>query len=256
MNILENYEYFKTEFGVLYKGDNRDILPLLKKNSIDLILTDPPYNLNDVVKYNFKLKGRKAISSNFGDWNSKCNPYDYYMFKYLLKESGNIAIFTPENIFGDWYNLLNDLFERIHFFVWHKTDPVPQQRKVGFLSACELILLAWNKTHTFNFITQKEMHNFFESGICKGNERTEHTTQKPLALIEKLLIVLSNEKSVILDPFAGSGTSAIACENLNRKWVCIEKEEKYCEIIKNRLSKKNGKEVDVRYGVKQLSLLG
>jgi len=79
------------------------------------------------------------------------------------------------------------------------------------------------------------MHNFFEGPICMGNEREDHPTQKPLYLIQNLLRIHSNEGNLVLDPFAGTGTLGLACEKMNRKWICIEKERKYFNIAKRRI---------------------
>jgi DNA modification methylase len=81
------------------------------------------------------------------------------------------------------------------------------------------------------------MHNFIETPICMGNERTEHPTQKPLLLIEKLLTIHSNPNDLILDPFLGSGSTAVAAVKLNRRFIGIEISPKYCQIARERIAR-------------------
>ena len=82
------------------------------------------------------------------------------------------------------------------------------------------------------------MHNFFQYPICGGNERTEHPTQKPLKMIEKLVKIHSNENDTVIDTFIGSGTTAVACQNLKRNFIGIEKSPEYCKIAEERLRQK------------------
>jgi len=130
----------------------------------------------------------------------------------------------------------------------HNTNPIPQVRKKNYLSSIEMILwlARYNEKKcpfTFNFKTQNEMHNFIEMPLCGGKERTSHPTQKPLKLFMHLLEIHSNKNDLILDPFLGSGTTAVACEKLNRRWIGIEMNPEYIEIAKKRIEEetKQGK---------------
>ena len=126
--------------------------------------------------------------------------------------------------------------------IWHKTNPAPQIRKNGFLSSCEAILWASlgfddsKISYTFNFSKQNEMHNFIETPICMGKERTAHPTQKPKKVLGKLVRIFSNEGDTILDPFAGSGTLTDVCNDMNRNSISIEKDAGYFEIAQKRLA--------------------
>ena len=93
----------------------------------------------------------------------------------------------------------------------------------------------WQKGHTWNFSTQKEMHNFIESPICMGKERLKHPTQKPLKILRHILKIASNENDMVLDPFMGVGSTAVACKEMNRNFTGIEVEEKYVNLAKQRL---------------------
>ena len=135
------------------------------------------------------------------------------------------------------------LEENGHFkqiIIWEKTNPLPQFRKCGYRQATEIIMWAYKNNPTkkeqhFNFLLQDEMKNIFKFPICGGKERTIHPTQKPIKLIEQLLLRHSFKNDLILDPFLGSGTTAVACKNLGRKCIGIEINKEYCDISIKRL---------------------
>ena len=135
-------------------------------------------------------------------------------------------------------------FDTFQFMVWHKTNPVPNFRKSSFLNSCELIVACWNKGHIWNFTTQSDMHNFIESGICMGSERvkntegkTLHPTQKPVAVLEKIIKIASNENDIVLDCFNGVGSTGEAALKHNRRYIGIEIEKTYFDATEKRLFK-------------------
>lgn len=224
-----------------------DILPKFNGNIIDAVIVDPPYNTAH--KDTKILKGRKAISMDFGDWDyfedddflkfSKI--WLAYCYK-ILKQAGNLLTFCKLEYVSD----IRRIYEKIGFkhhgtIIWHKTNPAPKIRKTGFLSSCEAILWATKGfddgkiSYTFNFLSQKEMHNFMETPICMGNERTSHPTQKPEQIIGHLLKIFTNENDLVLDCFAGSGTLAVVAKNMKRKSISIENNRVYFDIKKKRL---------------------
>ena len=122
--------------------------------------------------------------------------------------------------------------------IWHKTNPTPKFFKNGFLNSCELLLCCWNKKHKWNFTVQNEMHNFFESPICAGRERLKdpkHPTQKPIALLQHIIRIASDEEDLVFDPFMGVGSTGKSSLLLNRKFVGIEIDETYYNATKKRL---------------------
>lgn len=222
----------------LIQGDCMDVLPKLKDKSIDLILTDVPYNLVGHTSGLIKFKDREDMGkANIVEWNK---PFDSTSWlpqaKRILKDKGNLFIFCSHRDFGDYFKWLDKRFERVFFGVWHKTNPVPQVRKVSFLSSLELFLCAWNKGHKWNFKTQNEMHNFIETPICMGNERTLHEAQIPVKLMKHFIEIASNPNDLVLDPFVGSGTTMKACLELKRGCVGIEINPEYIKITKKRLN--------------------
>ena len=136
----------------------------------------------------------------------------------------------------------NHLFLLYDGVITHNSNPCPQVRKRNYLSSFETLI--WEARFseekikfTFNFKKQNEMHNFIEMPLCGGNERTCHPTQKPLKLIKHFLEIHSNKDDLILDPFFGSGTTAVACKLLDRNFIGFEINENYYNLAKERLEK-------------------
>lgn len=231
---------------LLINDDCFNALKDIPDNSIDLILTDPPYNIAPYSTGNIKFDWRSDINNDVAEWDLEPLKPEYLIneFKRILKPKGNIFIFCSYNIIGDYHRVFDPEFDTFQFMVWHKTNPVPNFRKSSFLNSCELIVSCWNKGHTWNFTTQKEMHNFVESGICMGSERIKdkngknlHPTQKPLTVLEKIIKIASNEGDVVLDCFNGVGSTGEAALKLDRKYIGIELEKKYFEATQKRLQK-------------------
>ncbi len=228
---------------------NEDCFSALKKipdNSVDLILTDPPYNIAKYSTGNIKFDWRSDINNDLAEWDLvELQPKDLINeFKRILKPKGNIFIFCSYNIIGEYHKVFDPEFDTFQFMVWHKTNPVPNFRKSSFLNSCELIVGCWNKGHTWNFTTQKDMHNFIESGICMGAERIKdkdgkslHPTQKPIAVLDKIIKIASNENDVVLDCFSGVGSTGEAALKNNRRFIGIEIDEVYMDATEKRLEK-------------------
>lgn len=232
-----------------YKLIKKDFLKALAEipdNSIDLILTDPPYNLANYSTGNMKFDWRAEINNDVAEWDEKpLNPAEFVEeFKRVLKPTGNIFIFCSYNLLGDYHKAFDPVFDTFQFMVWHKTNPVPNIRKSSFLNSCELIVCCWNKGHTWNFTKQNEMHNFIETSICMGKERIKnkdgknaHPTQKPLAVLKHIIEIASNENDVVLDCFAGVSSTGEACLQLNRRFIGVDCDKEYIELSKERLKK-------------------
>lgn len=232
-----------------YKLIRKDYLKALKEipdNSIDLILTDPPYNLANYSTGNMKFDWRAEINNDVAKWDEKpLNPFDFVdEFKRVLKPTGNIFIFCSYNLLGEYHKAFDPKFDTFQFMVWHKTNPIPNIRKSSFLNSCELIICCWNKGHTWNFTKQNEMHNFIETPICMGKERIKnkdgknaHPTQKPLEILKHIVNIASNKNDVVLDCFNGVGSTGEASLLLNRRYIGIDLDKEYIELSKNRLKK-------------------
>jgi site-specific DNA-methyltransferase (adenine-specific)/modification methylase len=216
----------------LFNEDCLQILKTIPDNSIDLILTDPPYNIGKYSTGNITLPNRSDLNNDIATWDlDELDPKDLiHDFKRILKPTGNIFIFTSYNMIGKWHANFDDEFDTFQFFIWHKTNPAPKIYKNGFLNSCEMIACMWNKGHTWNFTKQNEMHNFFESPICMGKERLKdpkHPAQKPVKLLEHIIRIASNENEIVFDPFMGVASTAIASLKLDRMFAGCEIDEIY-----------------------------
>jgi len=241
--------------NTLIHGDCLEELKKLPDNSIDAIITDPPYNISqeggDIIRKSLssrEFRRNSNIKKDFGEWDKRSEEEFYNFTKKwfkecsrVLKEGGWCFIFFSKERVGYFTDPRDSLFKENKFktrtiISWHKTNPTPSFRKVNFLSSCEFIVVgSKGESRLPNFLMQKEMHNFFETANGSSYKKTKHPTEKPTNLIEWLIKIGSNEGDIILDCFMGSGTTAIASLKLNRKFIGIEKEEEYVKIANARI---------------------
>ena len=249
---------------------NADSLRELKKipdETFDLIFADPPYNLQlqnslvrpDRSKVNAvndkwdQFESFKTYDKFTSEWLSEC--------KRILKKNGTIwVIGSYHNIFrvgkivqdlGFW--ILNDV-------IWNKNNPMPNFRGTRFTNAHETLIWASKSKkskYTFNYQSMKcfnddlQMRSTWNLPICNGKERLKnngvkvHSTQKPEALLHRIILASSNKNSFIFDPFLGSGTTAVVSKKLGRSYFGIEKEKVYYEAASRRLQ--NTKEIKDEY---------
>lgn len=224
----------------LLQGDSKELIKKIPDQFIDLILTDPPYNIGKHSTGNIPLPGRSAINNDVALWDQvDFHPEEWVdEFLRILKPTGNLFIFTSYNQLGRWYDCLDHRMDTTQFMIWHKTNPAPKIFKAGFLNSCEMIYCGWNKKHTWNFISQTEMHNFIESPICMRPERLsnpKHPAQKPTAVLKKIVTIASNEGDVVFDPFMGVGSTGVAALALQRRFIGFELDETYFNASKERI---------------------
>lgn len=227
-------------------GDCLDELKKIDTSSVDLILIDPPYLISR--DSNFKQISEKTpsdmvkkynISIDFGDWDKQDLNWDslFYQYNRILKKSGTLIIF-----YDIWKsNEIKDISEKYKFkqprvCAWIKTNPVPINSKVNYLSNATEYFFTFVKGGKPTFHSEYD-NGFYHYPICHGKERYQHPTQKPLSLITNLIEKHSNPGDVVLDSFAGTGTTGHACSILKRDYILIEKNKEYFEIIENRLNK-------------------
>lgn len=225
--------------AALYTADSSVFTKNIPDHSVDLILTDPPYNLGDYSTGNIKMDWRADFNNDIAAWDTDFAPAAWLAeFRRILKPTGNIVAFTSYNLLGDWHRAFDPVFDTFQFMVWHKTNPAPKLRRAGFLNSCELIVFAWNKGHTWNFGKQNEMHNFIETPICMGGERVtdpKHPTQKPLSVLRHILKIASNPGDIVLDPFMGVGSTGVAALEMERRFIGIDMEPSYVKAAKTRI---------------------
>ena len=247
-------------------ADSRDVIRRIPDQSIDFILTDPPYNIGKHSTGNIPLPGRIAINNDVAQWDMvDFTPEEWAdEFIRVLKPTGNLFIFTSYNQIGKWYDSLDHRFDTSNFMVWHKTNPVPKIYKAGFLNSCEMVFTCWNKKHTWNFISQKEMHNFIESPVCMRPERLsnpKHPAQKPVSILKKMVEIASNKGDIVFDPFMGVGSTGIAAIGLGRRFIGVEIDGNYYKAAQERINKlidvepdyPCAKEDEAEYGIDDIS---
>lgn len=231
---------------MIINGDCLEHLVKIESNSIDLILIDPPYlisrssgfsNYSEDTSDELKKKYGN-ISIDFGEWDKVELNWDilFSEYKRVLKKSGTLLIF-----YDVWKSTELKYFAEKHKFkqprvgAWIKTNPVPINSKINYLSNATEYFFTFVKggSPTFN---SKYDNAFYSFPICHGKERYDHPTQKPLSLIKDLVEKHSNPGDLVLDTFAGTGTTGHACQLLNRKYILIEKDTTYFDIIEKRLN--------------------
>ena len=227
-------------------GDCLQELPKIESNSIDLIITDPPYLISR--DSNFKqisdstskeMSTKYNISIDFGDWDKVELDFNYLFKEWfrILKKGGTLIVFYDvwkSNEIKEAANIVG--FKQPRVCAWTKTNPVPINSKTNYLSNATEYFFTFVKggKPTFNSVYD---NGFYKFPICRGKERLQHPTQKPLSLISQLIEKHSNSGDLVLDNFAGTGTVGEACVKLGRDYILIEKEETYFNMIGDRLNK-------------------
>ena len=247
-----NYIYYEDDNFKLYHGDSFEILKKIDKKSISMIFADPPYFLSGD---GITCSGGKMVSVIKGLWDKKIDITEKHNFNKkwiklcydVLKDDGTIWISgTMHNIYSIGMALEEEGFKIINNITWRKTNPPPNISCRAFVHSTETIL--WAKKdlkkakHKFNYKIMKELNNnkqmkdVWETSLTKRSEKKQgkHPTQKPLELLEKIILASTNEKDWILDPFNGSGTTGIEALKLNRNYIGIDKEKEYLKITIKR----------------------
>lgn len=219
-------------------GDAFDLIKKVPDQSIDALITDPPFMIGNYSTGNIKFTTRKDMNNDIAKWDQgDLDPTALASeFKRVLKPTGNLFIFTGSNLFGKWHALLDPIFDTFQYMCWHKTNPTPSVRKSSFLNSIELIVCCWNKGHTWNFFKQNEMHNFIETPVCAGKERFRHPTQKPLRVMDHLMVRASNPGDLVLDPFMGTASTGASALRLGRRFLGFELDPGYFALAHQRLT--------------------
>jgi DNA modification methylase len=227
-------------------GDCLQELPKIESNSIDLIITDPPYLISR--DSNFKqisdstskeMSTKYNISIDFGDWDKVELDFNYLFKEWfrILKKGGTLIVFYDvwkSNEIKESANIVG--FKQPRVCAWTKTNPVPINSKTNYLSNATEYFFTFVKGGKPTFNSAYD-NGFYKFPICHGKERLQHPTQKPLSLISQLIEKHSNSGDLVLDNFAGTGTVGEACVKLGRDYILIEKEETYFNMIDIRLNK-------------------
>jgi site-specific DNA-methyltransferase (adenine-specific) len=236
-NFPQQNRYFETDNGILYKGDSKKILEQFNNEIFDLVVTDPPYKVTS-----------RGTSGNAGGMLAKD-----------INKKGKV--FKHNDILAqEWFPLIVDKLKLgTHFYIMtnHKNLyeylNMIEQNKITFFIK-NLIWDKGNKIMGQFYMSQYEYIIFGRKGSAKKinycgtsdilsipNKKTKidgkniHDTEKPVELMKILIKNSTNENDLILEPFGGSGSTLIAAEKLNRRWIGIEIDDTYCNIIKKRI---------------------
>jgi len=242
----------------ILEGNCIDLLANLPADSVDLVFADPPYNLQ--LQNELRRPDNSLVDGVNASWDkfTSFTAYDDFTRTWLgacrrvLKPSGTLWVI------GSYHNIyrvgaiLQDLdFWILNDIVWIKSNPMPNFRGVRFTNAHETLIWAQkdrSARYTFNHQTMRalneelQMRSDWYLPLCIGRERLRangtklHPTQKPVALLYRVLAASTNPGDVVLDPFFGTGTTGEAAIRLNRHWIGIEKEPLYIQFARERLA--------------------
>jgi len=259
--VGKNIYYEQEDFKLLH-GDALLLLKKIEPQSIDMIFADPPYFLSGD---GITCSGGKMVSVNKGKWDEKISIKEKHQFnkkwirecKKVLKDDGTIWISgTMHNIYSIGMALEEEGFKIINNITWKKLNPPPNISCRAFVHSTETVL--WAKKdiskakHKFNYEVMKKLNNnkqmkdVWETSLTKPSEKKcgKHPTQKPIELLEKIILSSTDENDLILDPFNGSGTTGIVANRLKRKYIGIEKEKEYLDLtIRRKESDSKWKEI-------------
>lgn len=243
---------------VILQGNCIEILKSIPSQSIDLVFADPPYFMQTEGEL-LRTNG-EAFSGVDDEWDkfSSFEHYDTFCTAWLkeckrvLKKDGSIwVIGSFQNIFRLGYIMQNLGFWILGDIIWSKPNPVPNFRGSRFCNAHETLI--WcaqskNAKYTFNYKTMKYLNNnkqeksVWNISICIGNERLKnkagkklHSTQKPEALLKKVILSSTKEGDIILDPFFGTGTTGAIAKKYGRHFIGIERDESYIKAANARI---------------------
>src|SRR6266851_10109638 len=237
----------------IYQGDCLEILAQIPESSVDLVFADPPYFLSNG---GITCHAGRMVSVNKGDWDKSRGPDANHEFnrawlaaaQRVLKPNGSIWVSGTAHVIHSVGFAMQQLgFKLLNDISWVKPNPPPNLSCRYFTHATETIIWAAKNSksrHTFNYKLMKEANggkqmksvwNIYPPETWE-KKFGKHPTQKPAALLERILLASTNEGDLVLDPFAGSGTTLLAARRTKRKAVGIEIESKYIEMSKKRLN--------------------
>ncbi len=208
---------------------------------VDAIITDPPYNIS--VKNNFStLKSAKRQGIDFGEWDKNFKLLEWIKrYAPLVNPNGCMVIFCSYRSISYIADFLEENgFVVKDFIQWVKNNPMPRNINRRYVQDTEFALWAVKKKAKWVFNKPKNEKYLrpliLKSPVVGGLEKVKHPTQKSLALMEKIISIHTNPNDIVLDPFMGSGTTGLACKNLERNFIGIESEKEYFQIAKKRLN--------------------
>ena len=240
------------------QGDCIALMDQLPERSVDMVFADPPYNLQ--LAGDLRRPNDSVVDAVDDDWDKFSSFAEYDAFtrawagacRRVLKDDGTFwVIGSYHNIYRVGAQLQDLGFWILNDVIWRKTNPMPNFRGKRFTNAHEILL--WcaksqaGKRYTFNYDALKvlnddlQMRSDWLLPICSGGERLKlngekaHATQKPEALLYRVLLAATNRGDVVLDPFFGTGTTGAVAKRLGRNYIGIEREPRYVKLARDRI---------------------
>lgn len=243
VNIISEIENLKKGHSVtcdIYNIDCSKLISKMIKNKIivDALITDPPYNISRKHQLGYSNMGRGGM--NYGAWD-----YGFNQIKWLkniskiIKPGGTIIIFNNWKNMGD----ISKELEKQGFIIkdlirWIKNNPMPRNVDRRYVNDYELAIWAVRDGSPWTF-NKPKLNSYirpeFKTGVAAGGKNRIHPTQKNLTLIEKIIEIHTQKNDIILDPFLGSGTTAVAALNHKRKIIGSEIDGKYYKKMLERI---------------------
>lgn len=245
--------FYEDDLTKLIHADSFEYLDKMKSESIDVIFADPPYFLSG---NGISNSGGKMVNVNKGEWDKSISIEEKHAYnrewlkkcKRLLTKNGTIWVSgTLHNIYSVGMALEQEGYKILNNITWQKLNPPPNLSTRYFTHSTETILWARkddkDARHYYNYDLMKEfnhnkqMKDVWTGSLTKQSEKHfgKHPTQKPEYLLERIVLASTQEGDTILDPFLGSGTTAVVAKKLNRQCIGIEKDDDYIELAKQRL---------------------
>lgn len=229
------------EVNKIHQGDSFELLERVGDGTVDLVLTDPPYNVS--VKNSGEAYGSGKTGMDFGEWD-----YGFDTERWIKKiatkpkeNGGQVLIFNSYHNFEVIANVLEEHGYDIQLApaYWIKTNPIPHFPHRMPVSSFEHILWA---TRGEDYVFNKVRAEYFERGRYEASSHEEqgtrfHTTQKPISIWNNLIRVHSNPGDLVLDTFGGSCVTAASCVRLRRKFIVMEMDDKYFKLGNERLQR-------------------
>lgn len=235
--------YYQDEAVTLYHGDCLDVLPTLEM--VDHVITDPPYAISDAGLWHIGRPGKGKRRFDFfdgdTDWVAMTKLVEdvLRMTLPLMSERGSAYWWVGHREFGPVITIFETAGWKTRFMVWAKAAPSPAPPGSGWGSGAELCVYGFRPGRTWNHTgANPPGSNVLVADSFRHGQpgKVDHPTQKPEAVISPLIMASTSPGDLILDPFAGSGTTGVAAKRLGRRAILIEREERYCDVAARRLA--------------------
>lgn len=242
-----SYTTIDTTKSQLLKGDCVKILKTIPDDSVDCIITDPPYNLGLFMhNRNTNLKKMRENQFAYAGWdNLEYKTWKKSMGNFMeqcarvSKKSASLIVFMSVLKVAD----IVELAQKYGYYykttgIWHKLNPMPRNMNIHFVNSteCWIYFIYKDTSGTFNN-EGRVLHDYLESSVTPSSEKKFgcHPTQKPLKILNELILTLTNPNDIVLDPFMGSGSTCVSALLNDRRYIGIELNEEYYSIALKRI---------------------